>query len=91
MGPEAIAQYISPTEFIQRLAAASGIDTLNLIKDPATMESEMQQAQQQQMSQTLMSQAGQLAKSPIAEQFLANGTQPPTGAPEETPEALPEG
>lgn len=91
MGPEAIAQYISPTEFIQRLAAASGIDTLNLIKDPATMEAEMQQAQQQQMSQTLMSQAGQLAKSPIAEQFLANGTQPPTGAPEETPEALPEG
>ena len=32
MGPEAIAQYINPTEVVKRLAAAQGIDVLNLVK-----------------------------------------------------------
>lgn len=75
MGPEALAQYIDPTEFLRRLAAASGIDTLNLVKSPETMQQEQQQAQQAQMTQSLMGQAGQLAKSPMAEQMMkqANG------------------
>tara|TARA_R100001463_G_scaffold18075_1_gene45473 strand:- start:15611 stop:17236 length:1626 start_codon:yes stop_codon:yes gene_type:complete len=83
MGPEALQQYINPTEFLKRLAAASGIDTLNLIKDPATMEQEQQQAQQQGMMQSLVGQAGQLAKSPIGEQLIQNGT----GQEEASPEA----
>jgi hypothetical protein len=74
MGPEALAQYINPTEFLKRLAAASGIDTLNLIKDPATMEQEAASAKQDAMMQQLMGQAGQLAKSPIGEQLI-NGSQ----------------
>ena len=74
MGPEALAQYVNPTEFLKRLAAASGIDYLNLIKSPETMAEESEQAKQDQMQQQLMSQAGQLAKSPIAEQLL-NGQQ----------------
>jgi hypothetical protein len=70
MGPEAIAQYVSPTELMKRLAAASGIDTLNLIKDPSTMEQEANQMKQDAMMQNIIGQAGQLAKSPIAEQLL---------------------
>ncbi len=47
MGPQAIAQYINPDEVIKRLAAAQGIDVLNLVK---SME-ERQQEQQQQSAQ----------------------------------------
>lgn len=74
LGPEAIMQYISPEEFLKRLAAASGIDTLNLIKDASTMEEEAAQMQQQQVQSSLINQAGQLAKSPIGEQVV-NGIQ----------------
>ena len=74
LGAEALAQYIVPTEVLKRLAAASGIETLNLIKDQSTMDQEMAQMQQQQTTDTLMKQAGQLAKTPIAEQLL-NGNQ----------------
>ena len=70
MGPEALQQFIDPTEFLKRLAAASGIDTLNLVKSAETMANEQQQAQQQQMMASLTQQAGQLAKSPIGEQMM---------------------
>jgi len=70
MGPEALAQYINPTEFLKRLAAASGIDVLNLIKDPATMEQEAGQQKQDMMQASMMKQMGQLAKSPIGEQLV---------------------
>ena len=70
MGPEALAQYINPTEFLKRLAAASGIDTLNLIKSPETMEQEQNKMKQDMMQQQLLGQAGQLAKSPIGEQMI---------------------
>ena len=57
----------------------AGIDTLNLIKDAATMEQEKQAAMQQQMQNSLVNQAGQLAKSPIGEeltnQMMNNGTE----------------
>jgi hypothetical protein len=70
MGPEALAQYINPTEFLKRLAAASGIDTLNLIKSPETMEQEQSKMKEDMMQQQLLGQAGQLAKSPIGEQMM---------------------
>ena len=47
LGPEAIGQFVNPDEVIKRLAAASGIDVLNLVK---SME-EKQAEQQQQMAQ----------------------------------------
>ena len=79
MGAEAMMQYINPQEVLKRFAAASGIDTLNLIKDASTMEQEQQAAMQQQMQQSLVGQAGQLAKSPIGEQLtnqmMNNGNQ----------------
>ena len=85
LGAEALAKYIVPTEVLKRLAAASGIETLNLIKDQSTMDAEMQQAQQAQITDTLMQQAGQLSKSPIAQQLLNGQNQqnqviPPEGA-----------
>ncbi len=65
MGPEAMAQFLDPSEAIKRLAAAQGIDILNLVKSSETMEQE-KQAQMQQMQQaSIMSQAGQLASAPM--------------------------
>ena len=81
MGPEALAQYINPSEAIKRLAAAQGIDVLNLVKTEQQLQQEMQQAQQQQMQASLMDQAGQLASSPMADPTknasIAAATQPP--------------
>ena len=86
MGPEALQAFIKPTEFLNRLAAASGIESLGLIKTPEELQEEQQQAQQQAQQQQLMSQAGQLAKTPIAEKLFNDQTttpQPEAEAPEE--------
>jgi hypothetical protein len=65
LGPEAMAQYIDPEEAVKRLAAAQGIDTLKLVKTADMRQQEQQKAQQMQMTQSLMGQAGQLAKAPM--------------------------
>ena len=78
LGPEALMKYINPSEVIKRLAAAQGIDALNLIKTEEQMAQEMQQQQQDQIGQSLVGQAGQLAKTPMAEQAMM-------GQPEEQP------
>tara|TARA_B100001094_G_scaffold56669_1_gene52150 strand:+ start:475 stop:2100 length:1626 start_codon:yes stop_codon:yes gene_type:complete len=90
MGPEALATYINPPEFLKRLAASSGIETLGLIKDPEQIQAENEQAQQQAQQQELLKQAGQLAKSPLAEQVINNGQpQQPTQETQEAPQAQP--
>ena len=78
LGPEALMKYINPSEVVKRLAAAQGIDALNLIKSEEQLNQEMQQQQQDQIGQSLVDQAGQLSKSPMAEQAMM-------GAPEEQP------
>ena len=65
LGPEALMRYVDPSEAIKRLAAAQGIDVLNLIKSPETMEAEMQQQQAQAAQQGLIKQAGSIASSPL--------------------------
>ena len=65
MGPESIAKFIDPTEYIKRLATAQGIDVLNLVKSPQQMQGEMQQQQAQAQQQSLVDQAGQLAGAPM--------------------------
>mgnify|MGYP001603063844 CR=1 FL=1 len=65
MGPESIQKFIDPTEYIKRLAAAQGIDYLNLIKSPETLQQDMQQQQQAAQQQSLTDQAGQLASAPM--------------------------
>ena len=76
MGPEAIAQYMNPDEAIKRLAAAQGIEYLNLIKSVEERNAEQQQAQQQQQQAMMMQQAGQFASSPMMD-------------PSKNPEAIP--
>jgi len=65
LGPQAIPQYINASEAIKRLAAAQGIDVLNLVKTEQQLQQEMQQQQQQMASQELTKQAGQFANSPV--------------------------
>ena len=65
MGPEIIGQYLDPAEYVKRLAAAQGIDVLNLVKTPETMAQEKQQQMQQAQQQAIMQQAGQLASAPM--------------------------
>ena len=67
LGPEAIGQFLDSGEFIKRLAAAQGIDVLNLIKTQETMEQERMQQQQMMQQQALLEQAGQFANSPMAD------------------------
>ena len=65
MGPEIIAKFLDPGEYVKRLAAAQGIDVLNLVKTPETMAQERQQQEQQIQQQMLLKQAGQFANSPV--------------------------
>jgi len=78
MGPEVMMQYIDPSEFLRRLAAASGIESLGLVKDEETLAQEQQAAQQQAQQQSLLDQAGQLANSKAAEKMMEtnDGTNP---------------
>ena len=50
VGPEAMMQFINPDEVIKRLAAASGIDVLNLVKSMQEIQGERQQQMEQQMA-----------------------------------------
>ncbi len=67
LGPEALMQYINADEAIKRLAAAQGIDVLNLVKSMEERQQEAE-AQQQQMEQMeLTKQASAFANSPQAD------------------------
>ena len=65
MGPEAIAQYINPDELIKRLAAAQGIDVLNLVKSMQEIQGEQQQAMQQQAEMEAIKQTPNMLKAPM--------------------------
>ena len=65
MGPEAIQQFINPSEVIKRLAAAQGIDVLNLIKTEQQLGQERQAAMQAQQQQMAMEQQKTMASSPM--------------------------
>ena len=85
MGPEAIGQYINPDEVIKRLAAAQGIDVLNLVKSVQDRQAEQQQAQQAQLDQTVAEQIPNMAKAPIFDPSKNPGLEqqltPPEGEP----------
>ena len=82
MGPEAMLQFINPEEVIKRLAAAQGIDVLNLVKSMQEVQQERQAAQQQvqELEQDKLMVQG--LKAPIADPTknpqLASQLQPPT-------------
>jgi hypothetical protein len=61
IGPEAISQYINTDEVIKRLAAASGIDVLNLVKSMDELQAQSEAAAQQEQQMLAQQQAPQLA------------------------------
>ena len=65
LGPEALVKFVNPAEAIKRLAAAQGIDVLNLVKTPQELDQAKQIAMQDQSSMDLVKQAGQFASSPV--------------------------
>ena len=65
MGPEATQQYINPEEVIKRLAAAQGIDVLNLVRSMQEIQEQQQAAQQQQMQLEQSKVDAQMAGAPI--------------------------
>jgi len=67
IGPQALGQFINPLEAIKRLAAAQGIDTLNLVKTDEQMGQEKAEMEQKQQQGVLLQQAGQLANSKLAD------------------------
>ena len=78
LGPEALMKFVDPSEAIKRLAAAQGIDVLNLIKSPEQLEQDMMQQQQMQAQQSLVDQAGQLASAPALDPSKQQAQEPPT-------------
>ena len=85
LGPEAIGQFVNPDEVIKRLAAASGIDVLNLVKSMEEKQAEQQQQMAQQQELMAMQQQPQLAaieqkREQAAMQVLAQ-EQPPQAIP----------
>lgn len=65
MGPESIGKFINSDEVIKRLAAAQGIDVLNLVKSMAEVQGEMQQNMAMQKDMSITNQMGQLARTPL--------------------------
>ena len=88
MGPEAIGQYINPEEVVKRLAAAQGIDVLNLVKSMQEREQQQQQAMEQQQEMEVTKQMGQLASSPMMDPVKnaqAEEMQMAAGGPQQQP------
>ena len=65
LGPEALMKFIDPSEAIKRLAAAQGIDVLNLVRSAEQLEQLKQITVQDKTNQSLVDQAGQLAGTPL--------------------------
>lgn len=72
MGPEATQQYINPEEVIKRLAAAQGIDILNLVRSMQEVQGEQQAAVQQE-------QQVDLAKAEMASPMMDPSKNPALG------------
>ena len=67
LGPEAMMTHISADEVIKRLAAAQGIDVLNLVKSMEERTAEQEQQQQAEQDLEMTKQAGQMLSAPIAD------------------------
>jgi len=77
VGPEALMKFINPLEAIKRLAAAQGIDVLNLVKTMEQLQEDKEQMIQEKTNMSLVDQAGQFANAPAADPSKQI-QQPPT-------------
>jgi len=84
VGPEALMKFINPLEAIKRLAAAQGIDVLNLVKTPEQLQGDKEQMMQEQQQAVLLQQAGQFANSKLADTENLQGMMP--GGQEQPPQ-----
>ena len=87
MGPEAIQQYINPEELIKRLAAAQGIDVLNLVKSMQEIQQEQAQAVEQQAQMEAIKGAPNMMKAPMLDPSKNPGLEQQLAGP--PPEAGP--
>ena len=58
-------QYLNPDEVVKRLAAAQGIDVLNLVKSMDQRQQEQQQSMEQQQQMEMTKQAAAMQSAPI--------------------------
>ena len=65
LGPEALMQHLNADEAIKRLAAAQGIDVLNLVKSMDQQQEEQQAAMEQQEQMEMTKQAAAMQSAPI--------------------------
>jgi len=65
LGPEALMKYLNPDEAIKRLAAAQGIDVLNLVKSMDQQQAEMEQEMQQEQDMAMMQAVPNAMKAPL--------------------------
>ena len=79
-------KFLNPDEIVKRLAAAQGIDVLNLVKSMDQQQQEQQQSMQQQEQMMLTKQAAALESTPmndpsknpaLAAQLEQQAEQPP--------------
>ena len=83
LGPESLMRFINPLEAIKRLAAAQGIDVLNLVKTEEQLADDKEEMMQEKQNQTLLEQAGQLANSKLADtENMQKMMSPPQQQPE---------
>ena len=76
MGPESTLTYINPEEYIKRLAASQGIDTLNLVKGMQEIQQQKMQNLEQTKDIELTKQASKFAEVETKKQEL--GLNDPT-------------
>ena len=65
LGPEALMKFVEPLEAIKRLAAAQGIDVLNLVRTPEELQQQKNVLMNDKTQMSLVDQAGQLAGTPV--------------------------
>jgi len=82
MGPEAINQFINSDEVIKRLAAAQGIDVLNLVRSMDDVKQDQAAQMEQQMQMQQMKNLPQMMNAPVFDPSknpdVLQPPQPPT-------------
>lgn len=81
LGPEAVAKHINPEEFLKRLAAAQGIDYLNLIRNEEEQRQLAEQSMNDQQALELTKQAKDFAKINAENNGANNPEQPQENTP----------
>ena len=82
LGPESISEFINTEEVIKRLAAAQGIDVLNLVRSMQEVQQEQAEAQQQEMMMQQQQLEVDAMKTPMMDpsknpQLVEQQQQPP--------------